>query len=102
MVHSGREVVVHTPAAVGYYIAEFSACLDIVLIDRIFAYIAAAFAFTGEKSYPFKLIIFSAVVAVVFNMVPYAVGDFQKLVTVFVGVVYAVALAAKLNPPEIC
>ena len=41
MVHSGREVVVHTPAAVGYYIAEFSACLDIVLIDRIFAYIAA-------------------------------------------------------------
>ena len=76
MIHSGREVVVHTPAAVGYYIAEFSACLYIILIDRVFAFIAAALTLAGEESDPFKLIIFSTVVAVIFNMVPYAVGDF--------------------------
>ena len=75
IIEARGEMVVHSPAGVGHNILKFSRGVDVVLVDCIFAYIAAAFALSGKKADPLKLEVVDPVVSVIFHMIPNAVAD---------------------------
>ena len=100
-IEAAGQVIVNLPAAVGNFIVKTRGAFHILLGENIVAYIAAAFAFTGEKPKPFQLPVFRPVVALIFHMIPHAKGDFQQFVAQSFGVVNGVALAAEFNPVKV-
>ena len=94
IIEARGEMVVHSPAGVGHNILKFSRGVDVVLVDCIFAYIAAAFALSGKKAYPFKLPVIRAVVTFVFYMVPDSEAYFYKFLAAAVSIVHAVPFPA--------
>ena len=101
MIKSGREVIVHCPATVCNEIVKSSLGLNVVLSYDVFAFIATAFSFTGQKADPVKLPVIKAVIASVFEVIPDSEGYFQQLMFYFFRIVYAVLFSAKLNPPPV-
>ena len=96
-----RIMVVHCPAAVCNYVFKTPFGTHVVLSQNIVAFISAAFALSGKKYHPVKLKVLKICLFAVLYKVPYSESYLHKLIAALVGVVYAVAHAAVLYPPEI-
>ena len=101
IIKSLGEMIVHGPTGVSDQIVKTSFCFHVVLCDRVFSDIPAAFPFTWQKTDPLKLPIFRAVVTVVFHVIPNAQAYFQELITAAVRVVNAVPFSAQFDSPKI-
>jgi len=82
-----RVVVVQRPAAVSDHVVEGPVRLDVVLSQDVRPDIAPAFAFAGQEADPLQLPGFGAMVAVVLEVVPHAVGGLEQLVADLLGIV---------------
>ena len=101
-IEAAGQVVVYLPAAVSYGVGELTSCFNVVLRDYVIANVSAAFALSRQETDEIKLPVVSAVVALVFDVVPNAEGDLEQLVAGFFGVTQGIHHAAELYPIEVC
>ena len=101
IVESFGKVVVHGPSCISDSILKLSACFHIVLVNYISTPIPSAFSLSREKTNPVQCPVFTAMVTIVFHVIPYTESNFQQFVTEIVRVVDAVSHTPKLYPPEI-
>ena len=95
------KMIVHRPSRIGDKVLKAAFRLHIVLGDGVFAHVATTFTLAGQKADPLQLPVVGTVVAVVLDMIPYAVGDLDQLLAAGVGIVNAIPHASNLDPPEI-
>ena len=98
-----RVMVVHRPAAVGNGVGEGVAFLQIALVEHVRALVAAALALAGQEADPLDLPVLHAVVALILDVVPHAVGNAQQFLIDGLRVADGIGfrLAAQLDPPEV-
>ena len=67
-------MIIHRPAAVCDYVVKSAFGVDVVLCEDMLTYVAHGFSFAGQEADPLKLPVLLAVIASVFDMVPYTEG----------------------------
>ena len=91
---------IHRPASVGHGILKLSVAEDIVFIQDIIPYQTSAFSGTRQHSDPFQIVIFCAMVATVFQMIPYSVNaGYQFIPDLLILVNDVICLTRKFDPP---
>ena len=93
-------MLVHGPAAVGHGVFKDAVGQNILLFQDVVAQQAAALAHAAEIADPDQLIVFCAVVAAVFDVIPDAVDRAVQLPADILGLLDdIVPVAAQLDPP---
>ena len=100
-IEAAGQMIVDLPATVSHLIIKESAAFHILLCQHIIANIAAAFPLTRQETNEIQLPVIRTVVAVVFHVIPHAVGNFNQFIPHFFCIVDGVNLTTQFNPIEI-